>query len=249
MDYPGTIIVIDAIDGAGKNTVVLALAHQLEQQGKKIFDLSVYCRKHQTLPDLSLPELQEADVLLCAEPTFSWIGSAIRDELSRSDTGRAYDSRSIAQAFSLDRGILYKRIILPFLEAKPNRIVLQERGVISSFAYQPIHGEGITLEWLLSLEGNQIELSRSPEALFLLTIPFEVAQQRLAGRANKQDNAIFEEASFQQKMVERYRSPAVLEPYISRGTVIHSIDASRSPSEVGAEACALLAEILKNRLQ
>ena len=241
------LVVIDAIDGAGKSTVIRAMTDWLKQQHLTIFDLVEYQRNHHALPDLEIhdsPLHAGIDVLLSAEPTYSWVGAALREEIIKTHSSYAYHGRVAAEAFALDRQVLFTRVILPFLQAKPNRWVIQDRGVISSLAYQPLQDEHIHLEWLLSLEGNRTELARPPELLLLLRLAPEEAMQRLENRGEKIDGHIYETATFQEKLAFRYRDPAVLAPYRDAGTKIVEIDASQSPEVVGKAACEALATIL-----
>lgn len=233
----GKLIIVDAIDGAGKSTVINGIAEQLKGQGRTIFDLQAYQKEHHALPE---GETIDADVLLSAEPTYCWVGSAIREEIIKSHSGRSYHGRAAAEAFALDRQVLFTRVILPFLSAKPDRWVIQDRGVITSLAYQPLQDERITLDWLLSLEGNRAELSRPPDLLLLLRLTPEEAMQRLAGRAHKVDGHIYENPTFQDRLALRYRDPAVLAPYASAGTTIREIDASKSPEDVVKAACSAI---------
>jgi dTMP kinase len=211
MPTKGTLIVIDAIDGAGKGTVMDALEAHLRMTGR--------------------------DYLRVAEPTHDGIGKVIRDELiATHDDGRTYSGRSAAMAFALDREVLYKKIVLPFLAETPNRVVIQDRGVISSLAYQPLQDASVTLDWLLSLEGNRVELSRSPDLFLVLRLDPAEAERRLAGRTEKRDNSVYERTDFQERLAARYRDPDVLKPYRDAGTLIVEIDASQSKEDV-AQAC------------
>ena len=118
----GRFIIIDGPDGSGKTNIMYGLAAYLRKQGKKVFDLKDYWRHSRSLPE---PEdLYMYDVVLSAEPTFSLVGGAIRDELIRTNK-RYYSTLAIATAFSLDRLILYKRIIIPLLEK--GKTVIQDR--------------------------------------------------------------------------------------------------------------------------
>lgn len=241
MTHPGRLVIVDAIDGAGKYTAIKAMADHLSSQGRKIFNLSEYAQREHRLPLVDEPGITDADVLISSEPTFCWIGAAIREEIIKVHVGRSYHARAAAEAFALDRQVLFTRVILPFLQAKPGRYVLQERGVISSLAYQPLQDTSVSVDWLLSLEGNRAELSRPPDLLFLLRLTSEEAMKRLGGRADKVDGHIYEELSFQERLIARYRAPEVLAPYQAAGTKIVEIDASQSPEAVGRAVCAELA--------
>ncbi len=242
MTHPGTLIIVDAIDGAGKYTAIKAMADHLAAKSLKIFNLSEYSQREQRLPSVDELGIVDADVLISSEPTFCWIGTAIREEIIKAQVGRSYHARAAAEAFALDRQVLFTRVILPFLQARPNRYVLQERGVISSLAYQPLQDETVTVDWLLSLAGNRAELSRPPDILFLLRLTSDEAMKRLGGRLDKIDGHIYEEQSFQERLIARYRDPEVLRPYQAAGTRIVEIDANQSPAAVGQAVCAVLVE-------
>jgi thymidylate kinase len=243
MTHPGTLVIVDAIDGAGKYTAIKAMADHLAAKGLKIFNLSEYTQREHRLPSVDEPGIAEADILISSEPTFCWIGAAIREEIIKAQVGRSYHAHAAAEAFALDRQVLFTRVILPFLQAKPNRYVLQERGVISSLAYQPLQDETVTVDWLLSLEGNRAELSRPPDLLFLLRLTSEEAMKRLGGRLDKVDGHIYEEQSFQERLIARYRDLEVLGPYQKAGTRIVEINANQSPEAVGQAVCNALAEL------
>jgi thymidylate kinase len=235
------LIVVDAGDGAGKSNVIRAILDLAAPRGP-VFDLVAYTKESKQLPPLDYPPLTEAMVLSVAEPTYSWIGAAIRDEIIQN--GRPYGGTFTAEAFALDRGVLYNRVVKPFLSSKPKRVVVQDRGVITSLAYQPIQDPTVTLAWMRSLEGNQIELSRPPDVFVYVAIDPEVAMARLANRGEKVDNHKFETLAFQRQLAARYRDPAVLEAYTGQGTRVLEINGNGTPEEVAAETKRLLAPFL-----
>lgn len=239
----GRFIVIDAGDGAGKSTAIKAMVDLLASRGRKIFDLVAYTKEHHRLPEIDEPELAEADTLISAEPTYCWVGSAIREEIIKAHADRMHDGNTAALAFSLDRQMLFGRVILPFLRAKPGRIVLQDRGVITSLAYQPLQDPALTLDWLASLDGNRLELSRVPDLFLYLNVDAEVAMQRLAGRGEKTDQQIYENLEFQRKLAARYRDPEVLKPYADGGSRIVEIDASQPIGVVAQDVRSQLASL------
>ena len=237
------LIILDAIDGAGKSTVIRAMTDWLEVRGLRLFDLVAYMRAYKRLPEISDPLLQGSDVLLSAEPTYAWIGAAIREEIIKTHPDRQYDGFTAAYAFALDRQILFSRVILPYLAERPRRWVIQDRSLLSSLAYQPLQDERVTFEWLLSLQGNQHELSRPPDLMLLLTLSPEEAMRRLQGRGEKIDGHIYETHDFQSRLVARYRDPVITAPYREAGTRIVEIDASQSPQKVGKDAIAELRKL------
>ncbi|KKW28225.1 MAG: hypothetical protein UY72_C0080G0013 [Candidatus Uhrbacteria bacterium GW2011_GWD2_52_7] len=216
IDFPGTLIVVDGMDGAGKGTLLNALQQRIAH------------RKH----------------LVATEPTFRFVGSVIREELIANHSGFAYSGKTVATAFALDRDMLYSRMILPYLAEHPDSVVLQDRGLITSLAYQPLQDAEVTIEWLLSLHGNQVELSRPPDALVILHLDPEVARQRLLARRDKNDKAIFEQIEFMRCVAARYRDPTVVAPYVERGTRVVHVDAERSMKDVASSTIAQLADLL-----
>lgn len=244
MPDQGRLIILDAIDGAGKSTATRAMADAFTRRSLRIFDLVAFMKEHGTLPEYDDPGIREADVLLSAEPTYCWVGTAIREELIRAHPNRTYDGFAAAYGFALDRQILFSRVILPFLQSRPNRWVIQDRGVISSLAYQPLQDDRITLEWLLTLPGNKLELSRAPDLLMLLRLSPEEAMRRLSDRDANIDPQVYENYQFQAKLAARYRDPQVLAPYKDAGTRIAEIDASRTQAEVSQDVVRELETLL-----
>jgi len=224
-------IIIDGPDGSGKSTVVQGLAGYLKSKGKKVFDLKDYWKHSHSLPEPE--ELYDYDVIVSAEPTFSLVGGAIRDELVK-DNHRFYSAFTTATAFALDRLILYQRIIIPLL--KKGKTVIQDRSVTTSIVYQPIQAEQISLKKILSLEGNQLALKYRPDILIIADIKPELCIQRLEGRSEKQDNVIFENLEFQKKAYKRFKSKWFRKLFEERGSKVAYLDTSRSKEEVVNEA-------------
>ena len=109
--YPN-FIMFEGIDGSGKRTLANAFANELASRGLGVFNLVHWCTKEKRLP---LSEEVAEDILMTTEPTWAWIGIAIRQELIRK--GQEHDAFSIAHGYALDRMILYKRLVVPALEA------------------------------------------------------------------------------------------------------------------------------------
>ena len=121
---------------------------------------------------------------------------------------------------------------------------MQDRGALSSLAYQPLQDPEVKLEWLLELRGNQIELANAPDALLILHIDPAEAERRLAGREDKQDNSVFEKRDFQEKLAARYLDPTIQAPYRNAGTKIIVIDAGGTREEVAAKVKQALNSVL-----
>lgn len=215
----GTFVMIDGIDGSGKGTVTSALRRYEEKKGKRVLDLRDYWQEHNNIPEIE--EVQEYDVLVSYEPTSSMIGRVIREEIIRKNERRKYSGLSTAQAFALDREILYKKLLVPALQA--GKTVFQERGVISSLAYQPIQLEQITLMDIMKLPGNAFAIKHAPSLLILIDLDPDVAIKRLKER-KKQDHAIFEEVLFLRKIAARYKSDWMKKVFEKGGTTIEYID-------------------------
>jgi thymidylate kinase len=219
----GRVGVVEGLGGSGYGVWVDALADWSEENGKKVLDLRSYCREKNTFPE---PEdLKDYDVIVSAEPTFCYVGRAIREELVRSN-GRKYSATSLAHAFSLDREILYKRILIPAFQA--GIYVFQERGVVSSLVYQPVQ-EHIQISELMRLPGNKLALQYAPQLLIISTVSPETVVRRL-GTREKKDDSIFDTLSFQRRLDERYRSDWLKLLFERHGSKVEYVDTDEPKS-------------------
>jgi dTMP kinase len=234
----GKLVIVDGMDGCGKGTIVTVLKNWAIDKNYKVFDLREYWENNHSLPEIE--DLEEYDVIVSAEPTFSLVGSAIRDELIR-DNKREYSALTTAQAFSIDRAILYKRIIIPAL--KLGKHVFQERSVTTSIVFQPIQAEKLELSQILALEGNQIALKNRPDLLILLDVKPEIAIKRLQGR-DKNDEAIFEKLEFQKKVHERYTSDWFTSMFEKLGSKVVFLDANGTVEEAKEQTLKIWEEFL-----
>ncbi len=204
-------LTIDGIDGSGKGVITDTLLSLLTAQGKKIVDLRTFMRESHSYA--TEDDFKDADVVVTTEPGYAWIGAAIREELAKNP---AYAPETVAAAFSIDREIHYRRVVLPALAA--GKTVISERGVSSSLAYQ--FTAGVAEEVLLALPGNALALKHAPDFLILASLPVDEAVRRLASRAGKSDDSYFEKKSFLVKLAERYASDAFRNLFTERGTKI-----------------------------
>jgi dTMP kinase len=238
----GLYIQIDRIDGSGKSTLFQAARDWFGNRVLSIFDVTEFCRSEHRMPRLD--EIGDVDVLFTAEPTHAWIGKAIRDEIIRTNT--PYNARFAAEAFALDRALQINRLVKPFLEARAGRWVMQDRGLITSMAYQPLQSERegdeerITIDWLLSLQGNHIAQQFTPDHFILLDLDAEIARSRLDAREDKLDNARYETLEFQRAASNRFRQREVIAPFESRGTTLHRIDGWMPREHVAAKMIEVL---------
>lgn len=237
----GLFIVIDGIDGSGKSTVINAWTDFYLKKNKKIFYLKEYWDQNNKHP--TFDEIRDFEVIISAEPTFVWTGASIREEMIKSRND--YSAQSIATAYSLDRLVLYKRVLLPALET--GKTVLQDRSVSTSVCYQPIQTQDLSIEDIISLEGNSFALVHAPDHLVIADLPAEVAMQRLGGREEKQDNAIFEKISFLTKARDVFLSEKYQKLFKERNTKIHILNASKKIDIMKEEAVDLLRRVLEDQ--
>lgn len=234
----GQFIIVDGIDGSGKGTIVDAFVTWAQGKGLRVFDVRTFAKEHQRLPEPH--EWQGSSVIVSAEPTHCGIGRVIREEIIK-DNGRRYSGRVTAEAFALDRLVLHTQVTLPALAA--GLLVIQERGVSSSIAYQPLQGL-ITLAQLLKLEGNRFALQHRPDLLLIPVCPIAVALHRLARRVKK-DHAIFEKRAFLTKLDTRYRSAWFAKLFRSRGSVVGFLDTNDTLAETQKEAVGYINDFLQ----
>lgn len=231
---------LDGIDGSGKSTILQSWKDDLSTQGNAIFDLKNYWQTTGRYPELE--EIRSYDFIFSCEPTYSGIGRVIREELVRSDLN--YPPQAIAEAFSLDRLVLYNKIIIPLLQ--DGKCVIQDRGVSSSLAYQSLQSAELTFESLSKLPGNRLALEYRPDYLVLLDLTPEEALTRLEGRTDKQDAAIFEKLDFLKKLYTQYQSAEFQNLFLDRGTNIKLLPTNVNIDTMKEQAVILLRRILAN---
>lgn len=222
----GKFIVLEGMDRIGKGTLLKILVDYEIQEGKSIFSLDDYQKSHDKNPEVS--ELKDFDIVITSEPTYNLIGKVIRDEMIRKGR-RHYSAIEVAQAYALDRDVLFKSAIIPYLEE--GKTIFQSRSVASSLVYQPVQaekdGESLTVEEILTIVGNQVELAHSPDLLLVLTVDnVEEAFARSSGR-EKHDDSKFEEVEFQKQLKGLYESEWLRRIFISHGTTVRYVDTSK----------------------
>ncbi len=268
----GPLLVVEGIDGSGKSTILKACKDWATERGLKIFDVVEFSEREHRLPDLK--DIGDAQALMAAEPCFCWTGDAIRQEIiarhedrecvtcnakratletatpqTLHDTRCAlhdirYTGLETAEAFALDRLVLFRRVIIPFLQNRPDRIVFKDRGVGSSLAYQPLQDATLTTARLLELSGNAQSTAFAPTLLVLVRTEAAAAMARLEGRTDKQDNVIFEERGFQERLAIRFLSDGVLGPFRQAGTDIVELDGNLPMDAMAAAAQTMLSQKL-----
>lgn len=204
-------VMVDCIDGSGKGAIVRFLAKMAADAAWRFFDVAEFTKQTGSLPKPN--DWNSAKLIITTEPTYCWIGAAIREELVRNPD---YDALTVAEAFAADREIHYRKIIEPAIRA--GKIVVSERGIASSLAYQV--AAGIPEETILNLPGNRLALSRAPDYLVIAEISPGFALKRLSGRSGKQDDSYFERLPFLEKLASRYGAQEYRKIFESRGTKI-----------------------------
>lgn len=228
---------LDGIDGSGKSTVIAAWKKYLANEGNAIFDLTDCWKERGAYPEYS--ELKKYDFIFSSEPSYVGIGKTIREELIKN--GSSYPPRAVAEAYSLDRLILYTKIIIPAL--REGKYVIQDRGVSTSLAYQPLTDKKLTAKVLVTLPGNSLALKHRPDHLILLSIDPGLAAARLKKRTGKQDNVIFERLAFQKKIANVFASSAYQNLFKQRGTHLHYLPADDKIDIMNKQAIDLIQNV------
>src|SRR3989344_1543255 len=193
----GLFIVVDGLDGIGKGVFLDALVHEAKKAGKRVFDVHAFWKQNSFHPS---PHdiIGKYDIVVTSEPTFVCIGSTIRQELVVKN-GRKYSPQVVAQAYALDRHILYEQLIVPLLAAE-----------------------------ILSLPGNAF-CSRHPmDFLIIPTIPDVDEIMKRLQRREKDDNCVFENLDFQLKLKKQYESDEFRNLFTSLGAKVLYFDAGVS---------------------
>lgn len=258
-NYSGTFTVIDGLDGVGKGVVQQAIQSYLEQQKMRIFDLHSFWQKKHDHPDFNNPKrndkdnplyvnLDDFDVILSSEPTFIGIGKSIRFELIENNQ-RLYSAHMTARSYSIDRAILYKRVLLPALKA--GKHVIQSRSVSTSIVYQPLQkleaGEPkITINQIIKMDGNNLALEHAPGLLIIPTITDIVGLLDRLKKRKKDDNCQFETIEFQKKIKPLYESKQLKDIFEKRGTTVAYLDAGISIEDSKRQALEIFKETFPN---
>lgn len=160
------------------------------------------------------------DAVLTSEPTKTWLGDAVNKALE----GKM-DAITVALLFMADRSEHVKKIKKWIAEGK---IVICDRYIDSTFAYQSIHMEIEDAEkWIYKVHEPFL---LKPDLTFLLKISPEKAIERI----NKRKLILYERTDFLEKVQKKYMEIAEKE---NRFVII---DAEKSKEEIVNECFNIL---------
>lgn len=214
-------IMVDGVDGSGKSTVSRAWRDMFEARGMKIFDTISFEKANGRIA--TIDDVGDAAVICSAEPGYAGMGKYLRDNMLRPDT--THTPREITEAFAEQRRERYETLIIPAI--KKGLLIIQDRGITSSLAYQPTMSAEITEEFVASLPGNQLAIEWRPDVAIICEVPAEVALGRLARRSEKDDNAVFERHDYMVRIAHRFLSDSWKVYLQKEGTQFISFDADQ----------------------
>lgn len=248
----GNLTVLEGLDGIGKGLVQQTILEFERKRGKTRIlptDFSGFLRDFEILfeENKNLANASPGEYILdCCEPTYSGIGWAIRQEIIANNT-RSYPSEIKIQAYSLDRLILMRRCIIPFLEHSQD--VVESRNFVSTLCYQSLEAleEGSSIEdiknRILEHPGSQVELEYAPNLLIISTIKDVSELIKRLQKREKKDKCEFENLNFQRKVKPFYEDPWIRELFEKYGTRVAYLDAGISEEATKEQAI----EIYENK--
>ncbi|MGA2478997.1 MAG: dTMP kinase [Spirochaetia bacterium] len=197
------LIVLEGLDGAGTTTQMRLLSERLTRDGK---------------PHAAT-----------WEPTDGPIGQLLRSILAR-DT-RAHP-RSIALLYAADRNEhLYAPVIGMEARAKKGEIVICDRYLFSSLAYQSVE---CGIEYVAALNAA----FPLPQSLLFIDTPVEVCQERLVERGKAE---LYDSFDFQSRVRESYLM--AIERFRTSGMHISVLDGDRPAGIIHGEVWKILSDL------
>ncbi len=237
-DYNFTVIA--GLDGIGKGTIEKALIDYERELGNKVFDSVKFSIENGRLP--SLEEIGNCQVILTAEPTHCWIGKVIREEIIAKN-GQNYSSEAQIQAYSLDRLVQMKSLVIPALINRKK--IIQSRCFAETLNYQLLeaikegkNGDKVR-QRVLEHEGNQLQLKYCPSLLIIPTIKdIDELMKRIEDRKSegKDDNCVFENLEFQGKLKPLFEDEWLKKLFEDQGSIVKYLDAGISVEETKKQA-------------
>lgn len=224
----GRFVVVDGIDGVGKGVFLNTLVEEAVKEGKRVFDVHQFWKTHDFHPDPKYI-ISNYDIIITSEPTFVGVGKLIREELIAKN-GRDYTPEATAEAYALDRRILYETLILPVLNAGID--VYQSRSFSTSIVYQRQMaldlGRDFKVEEILSIPGNAFCHAHPMDFMIVPTIKDAAEAIRRSERREKQDNCKFENLEFQLKLKAHYESKEFQAVFNRIGVPVIYMDAGKT---------------------
>lgn len=188
-------IAIEGLDGSGKSTTIKELKLWLEERLKK-------------------------EVMLTQEPTKHPSGKLIRDMLVAQEESPLLHEK-LALAFAADRLNHLETDIWPTL--KQNKVVITDRYLFSSIAYQSIT---VNYEWVKGLN----RFAMLPDLLIYINVSVETALKRI--KLYRENAELYETRHYLEQIIKQYRR--TLDDFSEHIPIIE-LDGEISPDEIGAE--------------
>lgn len=195
----------DGIDGVGKSTQINLFTTWLEGQGQR--------------------------VVTCRDPGSTTLGERVRELLLAHDPDMPIHRRSEMLLYMAARAQLVEQVIRPALDR--GDVVVSDRFVLANTVYQG-HAGQLPLEQVRTVGEITIDDVR-PDAVFLLDLPVEIADQRLPGQRDRMES---EGAEFRQRLRDGFLSEAADDDRI------HVVDARQSIEQIHSAICAIAQPLL-----
>jgi len=168
------------------------------------------------------------------EPGGTVFGEKLRSAILESET--PVNKLAEAHLFASSRAQLLSEKVIPLLE-KPNQIVILDRFIDSSIAYQG-HARGLGVDIVLDIH-KYYPLNLTPHKTFYLKIDLETSMQRQQARGNAKDYFEKENNLFYTNLIQGYDLAAEYFP-----ERIAKIDGTNSLEEVSQEIISTYEKIL-----
>ena len=224
----GKFVVVDGMDGVGKSEFLNVFIKESKNDGKRVFDVHQFWKENNYHPNVN-DIIGNYDVLITSVPTFVTVGTVIREELIAKN-GRDYSPESVAEAYALDRRILYEQLILPCLEAGIN--VFQSRSFSTSIIFQRLSaqklGRSLSFDSILKIPGNAFCYQHPFDFLIIPTVDDARKVIERIGKRDKDDNCIFENLEFQNTVKKVFESEEFQEVFTRVGTKVVYMDAGKT---------------------
>lgn len=185
----------DGIDGVGKSTQIGLFTDWLAEQGRS--------------------------VVTCRDPGSTPLGERVRELLLAHDDQMPIHRRSEMLLYMAARAQLVEQVIRPALER--DQVVVSDRFLLANIVYQG-HAGQLPLEEVRTV--GQITIDGvAPDAVFLLDLPVDLADQRLPGERDRMES---QGAEFRARLRQGFLDEAAADDRI------HVIDARQGIAEIHA---------------